>query len=101
MTDDAKKTLKSYPNLLVMLEGIPKDLRDLFLPDTDEDKAQTEANIVAFKARALDREKVMSLQRLCGFPMRPNASLREVSAKAKIQGLKMDRLRRRRFRGPR
>jgi hypothetical protein len=101
MTNDLRKTLNSYPNVLAMMDGIPEDLWEVFLPDTDEGLARMEANIVAYKARALDREKAMSLQRLCGFPLRPNVSLREASARARIQGLRNDQLHRRRFRGRR
>jgi hypothetical protein len=99
MTDDMKRALKSYPNVLAMFDGIPKTLWDVFLPDTVDGLAQLEANVLAHNARAMDREKVISVQKLCGFPLRPNASLREVSVKARIQGLKRDRLRKRRFRG--
>ena len=40
--------------------------------------------------------RVMALQKLCDFPLRPNDSLRETMAKARLQGLRrkklMDRL---------
>jgi len=37
----------------------------------------------------------MNIQRLCGFELRPNAPLREVETRARIQGIKKGRIRRR------
>jgi hypothetical protein len=96
MKDDVKKALRSYPNAQAMLSGLPEDLIDIFLPDTVEELVRLETNILAFKARSIDREKVMSLQKLCDFPLRPNSSLREVNTRARIQGLKKDKVRRKR-----
>ena len=96
MMDDVKKALRSYPNAQAMLAGLPDDLLDIFLPNTAEELARLETNILAFKARSIDRDKVMSLQKLCDFPLRPNSSLREVNTRARIQGLKKDIVRRKR-----
>jgi hypothetical protein len=75
---------------------MPEGLLDIFLPNTVEELARLETNILAFKARSIDREKVISLQRLCGFPLRPNSTLHEVNARAKIQGLKKEKTRKKR-----
>lgn len=96
MKDDVRKALRSYPNAQAMLAGMPADLLDIFLPATVEELARLETNILAFKARTIDREKVISLQQLCGFPLRPNSTLREVNARARIQGLKKEKTRKKR-----
>jgi hypothetical protein len=88
MKYDVDKALRSYLNVREMLKGIPRELWDIFLPDSRKDLARLETAIVAFKRHEMEREQVISIQKLCGFPLRPNASLRETNIKARIQGLK-------------
>ena len=83
---------KSYTNINDMLAGIPAELHYLFLPEDPNDLIDLEAAIIALKKRAVEREQVLSLQQLCGLPLRPNASLRATRAKARLQGLKYRRL---------
>lgn len=71
-----------------MLEGIPKDLIDLFTPDDEDGLVQLEINIVKWLARAQERVKVMQLQKHHGLPLRPNQSLRDVIIRLKILELK-------------
>ena len=71
-----------------MLEGIPKDLVDLFTPDDEDGLVQLELNIVKWLARAQERVKVMQLQKHHGLPLRPNQSLRDVTIRLKILELK-------------
>ena len=97
MKDDIKKGLAAYPNIRKMLRGMRKQLWDILLPQSIEELAQMEANIVAFRKRAAEREQVMAIQHLCGMPLQPNAELREVQIKAKIQGLIKERMRNRGF----
>lgn len=84
--------LGSYYNIKVMLKNLPRELWDIFLPENVEGLPQLEMNLLAFKAREVDRNRVMALQKLCGFPLRPNAALREAQAKARLQGLKKKKL---------
>jgi len=88
--------LSSYYNVRVMLQGIPRSLWKIFLPEEAEGLGKLEMNILAFKVREVERNRVMALQKLCDFPLRPNDSLRETMAKARLQGLRrkklMDRL---------
>ena len=96
MNQDMKKELDFFPNVKAMMEGIPEQLWDIFLPETTDELAQMETNAAAFKQRAVEREQVIAMQQLCGMPLRPNAELREVRIKAKIQGLRHERIRQRR-----
>lgn len=92
MKENIGKVLKSYHNVQLMLESIPEELWDLFLPDDESDLAMLEADILAQRKRDLERDKVMAIQKLCGFPLRPNEPVHEVTAKARIQGVKNAKL---------
>ncbi|KKL88914.1 hypothetical protein LCGC14_1919900, partial [marine sediment metagenome] len=74
-----------------MLEGIPKDLVDLFVPDGEDELLQLEINIIRWLARAQEREKTMKLQKHYGLPLRPNQSSRDVTIRLKILELKRKR----------
>lgn len=92
MTDPQtmSKITNTYPNVLQMLRNIPKDLRHIFVPlgMTFQDLTFLNINISKRKAIDADRDMVMAIQRASEFPLRPNASLREVIIKSKIQGFK-------------
>ena len=88
MKYDATKALKSYHNVRAMLKRIPKQLWRLFLPETLNGFPILESKILAFRSREVERKKVMAIQQLCGFPLRPNAPLREMAAKVKIHRMK-------------
>ncbi|MCK4816857.1 hypothetical protein KA005_13895 [bacterium] len=75
-------------HVVKMLEGIPKDLVDLFTPDDEDGLVQLEINIVKWLARAQERAKVMQLQKHHGLSLRPNQSLRDVTIRLKILELK-------------
>jgi len=77
-------------NLKSVLEGIPKELWYIFLPESEDDMAMLEADILAQQKRDLERNKVMAIQKICGFMLRPNESLRDVVAQAKRAGLSED-----------
>jgi hypothetical protein len=96
MTYDVNKALKSYHNIQQMLNGIPAQLWDIFLPDNEEDLSRLETSILSFRARAEERNKVIAMQRLLGFPLRPNESLRKTQIRARIAGMQKDKLRKKR-----
>ena len=73
----------TFPNVKSMLNRIPKELRYIFMPDSEDGLAMLEADILAQKKRDKERKKVMVLQRLCGCMLRPNQSLRDVIMQAK------------------
>lgn len=91
MKKDIRGTLDSYPNVRAMLDGIAKELWYVFLPDTENGMAMLEADILAQRKRDKERRKVMALQKLCGFKLRPNESLRDVIVRAKNEGLADDK----------
>lgn len=85
-----------YPNVWLMLQRVPSDLWDLFLPTSPDELPCLENNILMFMGREAEREQVMAIQRLCGFDLEPNASLGEMKALARLQGQrKSDLLKRR------
>lgn len=92
MNKEIEKVLPSYYNVQHMLESIPRNAWDLFLPEDEGSLAMLEADILAQKKRDIEREKVMAIQKLCNFPLRPNESFQEVAARARIQGLKNSKL---------
>ncbi|MEE9441617.1 MAG: hypothetical protein V3V99_03010 [candidate division Zixibacteria bacterium] len=96
MNKDLENKLSSYPNVKFMLDGLPKDIWSLFLPEDLDKLYILESRIVVFKKKEMERERVMSIQRVCDFPLHPNESLAEVQARARIQGKKNDKKFRRR-----
>lgn len=86
----SKGTVAAF-HVVKMLEGIPEDLKDLFTPTTEEELAQLEINIVKWRARVQERQKVMQLQGRYGLPLRPNQTLRDVAIRLKILELKKKR----------
>ena len=88
MQYDVIKGLKSYHNVRGMIKGIPKQLWYIFLPSSPNGLPVLESRILAFRSRESDRQKVISIQKTCGFPLRPNAPLREMVAKVKILRIK-------------
>ncbi|MDD3731161.1 MAG: hypothetical protein PHU88_02160 [candidate division Zixibacteria bacterium] len=84
--------LNSYYNIRVMLKGIPRSLWKLLLPVEPEGLDQMEMNILAFKVREVERNRVMALQKICDFSLRPNASLRETLIRARLQGWKKKKM---------
>lgn len=95
MNYDVERALQPYYNIRMMLDGIPRDIWRLLLPEREEKLALLESNILFFRRRAKEREQVMNIQKLCGFALRPNESLREVSIRARLAGLKKEQLRKR------
>ncbi len=96
MNYNTDESLKPYYNVRMMLERIPRELWSVFLPATEKGLAELETRILALKAREAERDQAMTIQRLCHLPLRPNEPLREVKAKARVQGIKKDHLRKRR-----
>jgi hypothetical protein len=92
MKNDMFERLGSYHNVRLMLESIPRNAWDIFLPDNEGDLAMLEADILGQKKRDIERDKVMAIQRLCKFPVRPNESLHDVVARARLQGLRNSKL---------
>ncbi len=76
-----------------MFEGIPEDLRNLFVPEDVSQLIQLEMNIVKWLARVQEREKVMQIQKFHNLPLRPNQSLRDVTICLNILELRKKRKR--------
>ena len=92
MSANVEQYLDAYTCTKAMLNGLPRDLWDIFLPETPGGLPDLEANIISFVARAEEREAVISLQRLCGMPVRPNEALAETKAKARLRGAQKRKL---------
>jgi len=74
--------------VLRMLEGIPEDIKDIFIPRTEEEILELELNISNFRAHEKDREKAMQLQKQYNLPLHPNQTFREVMIRIRIQQLR-------------
>ena len=92
MRYDPVTALKPYPQIRAMLADIPRLLWDIFLPDAAADLPALERQVGACKAREVDREKVMTIQKALGLPLHPNAPLHEMVARVRIRKLKEDEL---------
>lgn len=88
MDKDKKLNYRSAIHVLQMLEGIPEDLKSLFVPKTMNELAQFELNIIMWLVRSKEREKVIMFQKHYGLPLKPNQSIREVQIRLKILELK-------------
>lgn len=75
-------------HVVKMLEGIPEDLVDLFMPNDEDALAQLEMNIVNWSVKIKARAEVIRLQKRYELPLRPNQSLRDVTIRLKILKLK-------------
>ena len=84
-------TLYAFRNIKKMISQLPTQLWVIFLPDTIKGLALLETNLIVLRKREETRNKVMAIQKLCGFPLRPNASLRETKIKARLEDLKRDK----------
>jgi len=82
--------LNSFTNVKQMILHLPFHIWDIFLPDTLTGLALLETNLIVLKKREKGRNKVMAIQKACGFPLRPNASLRETRIKARLEDMKRD-----------
>jgi hypothetical protein len=88
MKYDPTKALRPFHNVRAMIRGIPRQLWDIFLPESLTGLPGLESSILALRTREVDRKKVIAIQQMCGFPLRPNAPLREMAAKVKILRMK-------------
>ncbi len=92
MNYDVDKALYHYDNIQLMLDGLPRELWSIFLPEDEDDLPDLEFNIIHFRRREGEREQVMALQGLCDLPLRPNQPIQEARQKARLQGLRKGRL---------
>lgn len=92
MNYDVDIALYHYDNIQMMLDGVPRELWPIFLPDEEDELPDMEFNIINFRRRSDEREQVMALQSLCDLPLRPNQPLREARQRARLQGLRKGRI---------
>ena len=90
MKKEILAALNAFENIKRMVLQLPTQLWVIFLPDSIKGLALLETNLIVLRKREKSRNKVMAIQKLCGFPLRPNASLRETKIKARVQDLKRD-----------
>jgi hypothetical protein len=92
MSDNTEKRKPRFPAIMQMLAGIPKELWPILLPQSPADLPALELNTIRFRVREEERRQVMAIQKLCGLPLRPNHSLRSTRARARLQGIKKERM---------
>ncbi len=88
MEEKIEVALKKCKNVREMLEGIPRQLWEVFMPQTVDEFQASDDNFRSFKARESEREKVIALQRLYSFPPRPNATVRDTITRIMIEKYK-------------
>jgi len=81
--------LKTAPFVQKMVKAIPEDLRDLFIPKTEDELIQLEYQLVRLGKKEDIRTQVMRLQRKFGLPLRPNMSLKDVGVRIRIELLRV------------
>ncbi len=86
-----KPLLKKAPHVLRMLQDIPRDLWDIFVPETEEDVIAMEMNLMNFEKKEQDREKVRSVQKQFNLPIRPNQDVEKLSVLVRIFLLKQEK----------
>lgn len=74
--------------ILKMFEGLPDDIKDLFIPQSADELFELEFNSAKFKSREADREKVRAMQTQHKLPLRPNESLRRTKIMVRIAQFK-------------
>jgi hypothetical protein len=92
MKYNAEKLPAHYAHIKDMLDGVPRDCWDIFMPASPKDLRALERNIIRFQVRQKVRDQVMAIQRLCELPLRPNEALGETQAHARLQGKKKGKL---------
>ena len=80
--------LKTAPFVQKMVEDIPEDLRDLFIPKTEDELLQLECQLVRLGKKEDIRTQVMRLQKKFNLPLRPNMSLKDVGVRIRIELLR-------------
>jgi len=91
MKKEILTALNSFTNVKQMILHLPTQLWEIFLPDTLKGLALLETNLIILKKREKMRNRVMAIQKLCGFSLRPNATLRETRIKARLKDFQRDR----------
>ena len=91
MKKEILAALYAFRNIKNMILQLPTQLWVIFLPDTIKGLALLETNLIVLRKREETRNKVMAIQKLCGFPLRPNASLGETKIKARLEDLESDK----------
>jgi hypothetical protein len=88
MDADYGKILEGCYNIQRMTRGLPRDIKQLFLPETADGLAALEERIKHLRKWEKRRWRVMMIQNACGFSFRPNEFLHETETRARIYGLK-------------
>ena len=89
--DSEKLSVSATQHVQKMLKDIPKDLRDLFTPTTEDELLQLELHLAGFSKVQEERERVRHLQNQFGLTFRPNISLNAAIVRVKIAILKQSR----------
>jgi hypothetical protein len=92
MSDQEPKPRPAYERIREMMAGIPRELWPLLLPRSAAELPALEEGIAKLRAREEERSRVMAIQKLCGLPLRPNATLRATKARARLQGIMRERM---------
>ncbi len=84
MPDSKVKTYRTA----AQLAGLPKNIWDLFLPDTDKELQDLEKRLGQLPKWEKDRAQVIALQKQYGMPFHPNMSGRDLGIRIRIELLR-------------
>jgi len=92
-TSDGRPMIDTSHFTYSFLKGIPKDLRPLFTPKTEEELDELEMRLVRYPKFQKERDHVMQLQKQFGLPLHPNMPLEKVAIYVRIEMLKREKKR--------
>lgn len=92
VTSDSLKSkelsFKSTQFVQKYLKTLPKDVRDIFTPVTEDELLQLELRLAHFGKIQKDKVQVMQLQKQFNLAFRPNMTLRDTIIRVKIEFLR-------------
>jgi len=71
-----------------MFEGLPSDLWYIFMPTTEDGYYQLDTALIKLKAKQVERNQIMRIQKQFNLPFKPNMSMRETIIRVRILMLK-------------
>ena len=78
----------SAQHVKAFLKSLPKDLRKMFTPTTDDEIMELEIRLIQFNRTQKERDQVMQVQKKFDIPLHPRMTLEKVAVYARIALLK-------------
>jgi hypothetical protein len=84
-------TATENPLLQKYIAQIPRDLRHILIPRSEQGKAKLAAAVKAFRLRQVERNYVLDLQQYYKLPTRPNETVKQTMIRVRLAMLKRRR----------